>query len=143
MRTLVGNVAARPSLLTAFVVGCLLLVGASNADGQGVIAGRVTDARSGLPLGGATVQVEALRLGAVAAADGRYRIANVIFAVNPERVVIGGGMAEAGELILDPARDEVRRRVVVPPAGMTRIVRAELGYEAGSIGAALWGAETA
>ena len=70
-------------------------------------------------------------------------IANVIFAVNPERVVIGGGMAEAGELILDPARDEVRRRVVVPPAGMTRIVRAELGYEAGSIGAALWGAETA
>src|SRR5688572_15707058 len=76
MRTLVGHVAARPSLLTALVVGCMLVV-TGNAHGQGVISGRVSDARSGLPLGGATVQVEALRLGAVAAADGRYRIANV------------------------------------------------------------------
>ena len=76
MRTLVGNVAARTSLLLAIVVGCVLF-GTGGAYAQGVIAGRVTDARSGLPLGGATIQVEALRLGAVAAADGRYRIANV------------------------------------------------------------------
>jgi glucokinase len=68
-------------------------------------------------------------------------IANVIVALNPERVVIGGGVAEAGELLLGPAQDEARRRVHVPPTGRTEIVRAELGYEAGSIGAALWGAE--
>jgi glucokinase len=68
-------------------------------------------------------------------------IANTIVAINPERVVVGGGVAEAGDLILAPARDEVRRRVTVPPTGRTEIVRAELGYEAGSVGAALWGAE--
>jgi glucokinase len=70
-------------------------------------------------------------------------IANVVIALNPERVVIGGGMAAAGELILGPAREEARRRVTVPPLGRTEIVAAELGREAGSIGAALWGAERA
>ncbi len=68
-------------------------------------------------------------------------IASVIVAINPERVVVGGGVAEAGHLILGPAREEVRRRVLVPPTARTEIVRARLGYEAGSIGAALWGAE--
>jgi glucokinase len=68
-------------------------------------------------------------------------ISIVWMVLNPERFVIGGGVAEAGDLILDPARDEARRRVRVPPADRIEIVRAELGYEAGSIGAALWGAE--
>jgi glucokinase len=70
-------------------------------------------------------------------------IANIVIALNPERVVIGGGVAEADDLILGPARAEVHRRTRVPPFGRTEIVRAELGYEAGSIGAALWGAEAA
>jgi glucokinase len=70
-------------------------------------------------------------------------IANVVMALNPERVVIGGGIAAAGELILGPARDEAHRRVTVPPLGRTEVVAAELGREAGSIGAALWGAERA
>ena len=70
-------------------------------------------------------------------------IANVIVVLNPERVVIGGGIAEAGDLLLEPAREEVRRRVRILPPDGTEIVRAELGYEAGAIGAALWGAEHA
>jgi glucokinase len=70
-------------------------------------------------------------------------IANVTIVLNPERVVIGGGVAEAGDLILGPAREEIARRVRVPPAGRTEVVWAELGYEAGSVGAALWGAEAA
>ncbi len=70
-------------------------------------------------------------------------IANIVIALNPERVVIGGGVAEADDLILGPAREEVHRRTRVPPFGRTEIVRALLGYEAGSIGAALWGAEAA
>jgi glucokinase len=68
-------------------------------------------------------------------------IAIVVMVVNPERVVVGGGIVEAGELILGPAREEVRRRVTVPPSGLTEIVPTQLGREAGSIGAALWGAE--
>jgi glucokinase len=70
-------------------------------------------------------------------------ISMVVMALNPERVVVGGGMATAGELILAPAREEARRRVTVPPLGRTEIVAGELGREAGSIGAALWGAERA
>ena len=80
----------------------------------------------------------------VLAGAGRWlgvAIANMTIVLNPERVVIGGGVAEAGELILRPAREELARRLCVPPAGLTEVVRAELGYEAGSIGAALWGAE--
>ena len=70
-------------------------------------------------------------------------ISAIVVAINPERVVVGGGVAEAGDLILDPAREELERRVRVPPAGRTEIVTAALGYEAGAIGAAVWGAERA
>lgn len=95
--------------------------------------------------------VEAARAGDARAREalaeaGRWlgvAIANMAMVLNPERVVIGGGVAEAGELILGPAREEVGRRVRVPPVGRTEVVPAELGYEAGSIGAAVWGAEGA
>ena len=95
--------------------------------------------------------VEAARAGDTRAREalaeaGRWlgvAIANMAMVLNPERVVIGGGVAEAGELILGPAREEVGRRVRVPPVGRTEVVPAELGYEAGSIGAAVWGAEGA
>ena len=66
-------------------------------------------------------------------------IANVIVALDPERVVVGGGIAAAGELILGPARREVRRRVRITDAARVAVVAAELGYEAGAIGAAVWG----
>jgi glucokinase len=70
-------------------------------------------------------------------------LANISNIFNPEVIVLGGGAMAAGDLLLEPAREEVRRRVRVPPAGRTEIVPADLGYEAGSIGAALWGAEHA
>ena len=57
--------------------------------------------------------------------------------------MIGGGLAQAGDLVLGPAREELRRRVRICPPDGTEIVPAELGYEAGAIGAALWGAEQA
>lgn len=67
-------------------------------------------------------------------------IANVALAVGPERVVIGGGVAAAGDLIIEPARAELRRRLTVMPFDRIAIVRAELGPHAGAVGAALWGA---
>jgi glucokinase len=69
-------------------------------------------------------------------------VANVTIFVAPERVVIGGGVAEAGEFLLGPLRDEVRRRAGnVAPLERIEIVQAALGPFAGAIGAALWGAE--
>jgi len=58
-----------------------------------------------------------------------------------ERVVVGGGVAAAGELILDPIRAEIRRRACVAPVDEIAVVAAELGPGAGAVGAALWGAE--
>lgn len=64
-------------------------------------------------------------------------IGSLVNVFSPELVVIGGGFAAAGELILGPAR-EVAAREALPPAGShLRIVRAELGTAAGLIGAGL------
>ncbi len=67
-------------------------------------------------------------------------IANVVLALGPERVVVGGGVAAAGELLLEPARRELRRRVTMMPLERIAVVPAELGARAGAIGAALWAA---
>jgi glucokinase len=55
----------------------------------------------------------------------------------PELVVIGGGFAVAGDFVLDPAREVMAREVLAPEADRVRIMRAELGAEAGLIGAGL------
>jgi glucokinase len=71
-------------------------------------------------------------------------VANIAVLLTPERVVIGGGVAEAGELLLGPLRDELARRAgAVTPVDQIAIVRAELGPFAGAIGAALAGADRA
>ena len=55
----------------------------------------------------------------------------------PEIVVIGGGFAAAGDFLLDPARETMRRDALPPANERVQIVRAELGTAAGVIGAAL------
>ena len=57
--------------------------------------------------------------------------------------MIGGGVAEAGDLLLGPLRETVHRRAGnVAPLDRIEIVRATLGSYAGAIGAALFGAES-
>ena len=53
----------------------------------------------------------------------------------PEVFVIGGGVIAAGDLLLEPARRELRERAL-PPMKETPVVAAELGPDAGMIGAA-------
>ncbi|MBS1888842.1 MAG: ROK family protein [Actinobacteria bacterium] len=53
----------------------------------------------------------------------------------PEAIVVGGGVIEAGDLLLDPARKEVRARAL-RPMNETPILAATLGNDAGMIGAA-------
>lgn len=64
-------------------------------------------------------------------------IANLAAALDPGTFVIGGGVSDAGELLLGPAREEFRRTLTGrghrPEA---RIVRARLGPDAGLVGAA-------
>lgn len=67
-------------------------------------------------------------------------IANVLIFLCPDRVVVGGGVAAAGELLLGPLRAEVERRARVAPLDRIELLPAALGADAGAIGAALWGA---
>jgi glucokinase len=53
----------------------------------------------------------------------------------PEVMVVGGGVIAAGDLLLEPAREVVRTRTLRPMNG-TAVVAAELGPDAGMIGAA-------
>ncbi|WP_273847361.1 ROK family protein [Rubrobacter calidifluminis] len=55
---------------------------------------------------------------------------------NPEVIAIGGGVSEAGELILEPARREVWLRARSPSRELVRVREATLGPEAGVLGAA-------
>ena len=64
-------------------------------------------------------------------------IADFVNVFNPEAVVVGGGFARAGDLLLDPARAMVAERALPPARDVVRIVPAELGAEAGLVGAAL------
>jgi glucokinase len=54
---------------------------------------------------------------------------------DPDVLVLGGGVMAAGELILGPARAEVAARAL-PPMNGTPVLAAELGPDAGMIGAA-------
>ena len=63
-------------------------------------------------------------------------IANLINILNPEIVVISGGVTRAGDQLLEPLRNEVRRRAFKPAFENCRIVTSELGNKAGVIGAA-------
>ncbi len=68
-------------------------------------------------------------------------IANYVNVFNPELVVIGGGFARAGELILEPAREVVARHALPTARESVRIGLAVLGPEAGLIGSGLVGFE--
>ncbi len=63
-------------------------------------------------------------------------VANLIHLFNPDVIVIGGGVAAAGDLLFRPLRAEVSRRAFRSAAGACRIVPAELPETAGMIGAA-------
>jgi glucokinase len=65
-------------------------------------------------------------------------IANIVIAVNPRRVVIGGGVAASGDLILDPIRRSLHDRLFLTDADQVEVVPAQLGNNAGLIGAAYW-----
>jgi glucokinase len=67
-------------------------------------------------------------------------LANVLIFVAPDRVVVGGGVAEAGDLFLGPLRESVAERARVAPLDRIAIAVAELGPSAGAIGAAVWSA---
>jgi glucokinase len=70
-------------------------------------------------------------------------LASVVWIVNPDIIVIGGGVAKAGELIFDPVRRAVCSRTSEVIHRNLRIVPAALGNDAGIIGTAILALEAA
>jgi glucokinase len=103
--------------------------------GRALSGGEVVDSRllTKLALAG---DVSALHL---ITQTGEYLGAGMVTLVNafnPERIVVGGGAAAAGELLLAPARSVLAARALRPARDEVSVVPAALGPDAGMIGAA-------
>ncbi|HEX3278721.1 MAG TPA: ROK family transcriptional regulator [Thermoleophilaceae bacterium] len=62
-------------------------------------------------------------------------VAGLVNLFSPEMVVIGGDLGEAGDLLLDPLREAVRRNALPAAAEELRVVAGELGERANLLGA--------
>lgn len=74
---------------------------------------------------------------------GRYLgigLASVINLLNPERIILGGGVIESVGLLYDVAVEYAKRESLAAPVQAVSFTRAKLGDHAGVIGAALFGA---
>ena len=64
---------------------------------------------------------------------------NLMHVIDPDMVVYGGGMIAAGEAFLERIRRHVQQLAFPVPAATTQIRYAQLGSDAGFIGAAACG----
>lgn len=63
-------------------------------------------------------------------------LANLVNVFNPDIIIIGGGIANAGKFLFDPTRRTMRKNILSPLAKNTKIVKTKIGKNAGAIGAA-------
>lgn len=99
------------------------------AEGEEAVTGEavVEAARKGDPLARAIWDETVELLGA--------GVASMINAFNPRRIIIGGGIARAGDLLFKPLRQIALRRAMPHLAGIVEIIPAELGERVGVLGA--------
>jgi glucokinase len=86
-------------------------------------------AHDGDPVARASIEVIGRNLG--------VGLANLVNIFEPDVIVIGGGVIAAGEMLLEPAREEMLRRALAPGRDTVRVEAAAFGAEAGMIGAAV------
>jgi glucokinase len=65
-------------------------------------------------------------------------LVNLVNIFNPEMIIIGGGLAKMGDLLLEPARRAVGERAFQLSARLVQIVPAQLGDDAAVLGAAIF-----
>ena len=63
-------------------------------------------------------------------------LATFVNIFDPEVIVVGGGVSEAGDLVLEPARRELRLRSHSPSRDLVEVREATLGTKSGMLGAA-------
>lgn len=64
-------------------------------------------------------------------------LTDAINLLNPEKIIIGGGVADAGEILLGPIKETISKRAMSISGAAVEIVPAKLGNTAGVIGASL------
>ena len=64
-------------------------------------------------------------------------LTSVVNLLNPEKIIIGGGVADAGEILFAPIRETIQKRAMTIQKNAVEIVPAKLGNTAGVIGASL------
>ena len=64
-------------------------------------------------------------------------LASVVNLLNPEKIIIGGGVTDAGEILLEPIRQTIQDRAMPIQANSVKVVPAQLANAAGVIGASL------
>lgn len=71
---------------------------------------------------------------------GRYlgmAFANIVNLIDPEIIIIGGGVVESSDLFMKEAKKTMSEYIMSPDAKSVKIAKGKLGREAGAIGAAL------
>jgi len=63
-------------------------------------------------------------------------LANLVNIINPQMIILGGGVTKMGAILLGPARKSMKANAFKPPVNTVRIVRPALGMDAGIFGAA-------
>ena len=84
-------------------------------------------------MSGDKLSVEVFRLAGTYLGIALGGLVNVL---NPEAIVIGGGVSAGWELFIGPLKAEIGRRAFPHPAERVRLMRSELGDDAGILGAA-------
>jgi glucokinase len=105
-----------------------------SALGRALAAGKEVDGRL---VTEAALAGDETAIGVFELIGGRLGVACASFAnvFQPNAIVVGGGVIAAGDLLLEPARREIRERAL-KPMDETPILEATLGNDAGMIGAA-------
>ena len=86
-------------------------------------------ARAGDPLARAALAHAGRRIG--------WALAGLVNTLNPDMLIVGGGVAEAGDLLLTPLRAALRAQAQGPAGAAVEVRPALLGAEAALVGAAL------
>lgn len=64
-------------------------------------------------------------------------MASVVNLLNPERIIVGGGVADAGDILMTPLKETIKKRAMKIAGETVEVVPAQLGNTAGVIGASL------
>lgn len=64
-------------------------------------------------------------------------LSGVVNLLNPEKIIVGGGVADAGDALIAPLKDTLTKRTMKIAGETVQVVHAQLGNTAGVIGASL------